>query len=376
MTDAVLFEELATAGGHRFGSATLNAPAALNALTLTMVRALLPKLRQWVADDAIAGVVLQSAGDRAFCAGADLRELYESLRATGVGEPSPYARTFFSEEYELDYLIHTCAKPILCWGHGVVMGGGIGLMSGASHRVVTPQSRLAMPEITIGLYPDVAGSWLLERMPGRVGLFLGLTGAVIDAADALFCGLADVAIAADRRAEVLAALQAMPWTGVARDDRAALSRQLARYAVRELPASTVRRHLDLINELLAGDDLREMAARLGELRSDDAWLTKAVATFANGSPTSAALAFELRRRVRHLSLADVFRLEYNVSLGCCAHADFVEGIRALLIDKDRKPRWSPASIGEVTPALIEDHFRARFTTPHPLAGLESGAVAR
>jgi enoyl-CoA hydratase/carnithine racemase len=376
MTDAVLFEELATASGHRFGSATLNAPAALNALTLTMVRALLPMLRQWVADDAIVGVVLQSAGDRAFCAGADLRALYESLRATGVGEPSPYARTFFSEEYELDYLIHTCAKPILCWGHGIVMGGGIGLMSGASHRVVTPQSRLAMPEITIGLYPDVAGSWLLERMPGRVGLFLGLTGAVIDAADALFCGLADVAIAADRRAEVLAALQAVPWTGVARDDRAALSRQLARYAVRELPASTVRRHLDLINELLAGDDLREMAARLGELRSDDAWLTKAVATFANGSPTSAALAFELRRRVRHLSLADVFRLEYNVSLGCCAHADLVEGIRALLIDKDRKPRWSPASIDEVTPGLIEDHFRSRFTTPHPLAGLECGAVAR
>ena len=158
MTDAVLFEELATASDHHIGSATLNAPAALNALTLPMVRALLPMLQQWVADDAIVGVVLQSAGDRAFCAGADLRELYDSLRATGLGEPSPYARTFFSEEYALDYLIHTCAKPILCWGHGIVMGGGIGLMSGASHRVVTPQSRLAMPEITIELYPDIADS--------------------------------------------------------------------------------------------------------------------------------------------------------------------------------------------------------------------------
>jgi enoyl-CoA hydratase/carnithine racemase len=217
---------------------------------------------------------------------------------------------------------------------------------------------VAMPEITIGLYPDVAGSWLLERMPGRVGLFLGLTGAIIDAADALFCGFADLAIDNERRADVLRAIQSAPWTGEPRADRTAMSRLLADHALR-LPPSNLRQHFDLINELMAGDDLRAIAARLREHRSDDPWLTKAVATFAHGSPTTAALVFELRRRVRHLSLADVFRLEYDVSLGCCAHHDFVEGIRALLIDKDRTPRWSPATLDDVTPALVEDHFRAR-----------------
>jgi len=367
--DVVRFEELVTASGHRFGLATLHAPATLNALSLAMVQALAPVLHRWETDDAIAGVVLQGAGDRAFCAGADLHELYHSLRQGGA-DPSAYARGFFAQEYELDYRIHTYAKPFVCWGHGIVMGGGLGLMAGASHRVVTPQSRIAMPEINIGLYPDVGGSWLLGRMPGRVGLFLALTGASLDAADAMFCGVADFALDAGGRAPLLAAIQAARWTGSPSDDRAAVSQLLAAQALRDLPVSNVRQRFDLINEWTAGEALPEIAARLRAVRSDDPWLTRAVHAFTSGSPTSAALAFELRRRARHLSLADVFRLEYDVSLGCCAHPDFVEGIRALLIDKDRTPRWTPASIEEVTPQLIEDHVRPRYAGPHPLAELD------
>ncbi|MBX3213594.1 MAG: enoyl-CoA hydratase/isomerase family protein [Labilithrix sp.] len=366
----VLFEELPTACGRSVGVATLNAPAALNALSLSMVRALTPMLRQWAYDNAIVGVVLQGAGEKAFCAGGDLRELYESLRAN-PGEPSDYARGFFAEEYQLDYLIHTFDKPILCWGHGIVMGGGIGLMSGASHRVVTSQSRLAMPEITVGLYPDVGGSWLLRRMPGRLGLFLALTGASLNAADALFCGLADLHLSAGARAEVLAAIQATSWSDSPRQNHAELSRVLARHEVRDLPRSNVREHFDLISELMAGDDLVDIAVRLRGLRREDPWLSGAAATFAKGSPTSAALAFELRRRVKHASLADVFRLEYDVSLGCSAHSDFVEGIRALLIAKDKSPRWSPASLEEVTTELVEDHFRPRWAGAHPLAALSA-----
>lgn len=368
MTDVVLFEELSTACGRRFGVATLNAPSALNALSLEMVRALTPALRRWAEDETVAAVVLQGAGDKAFCAGGDLRELYPSLRS-GEALPSAYARAFFAEEYQLDHLIHAYEKPILCWGHGIVMGGGIGLMAGASHRVVTSQSRLAMPEISIGLYPDVGGSWLLRRMPGRVGLFLALTGVPFNVADALFCGLADFHLSAESRPDILAAIRGEHWTDSAHNNRAVLSRLLSRRAVRDLPESNVRRHFDLINELMAGDDLSDIAARLRGLQSDDPWLTTATATFAKGSPTSAALAFELWRRVLHLSLADVFRLEYIASLGCCAHADFVEGIRALLIEKDKKPRWNPASLEEVPRELIEDHFRPRFDGSHPLAEL-------
>lgn len=370
MTD-VLFEELPTACGRRVGIATLNAPPALNALSLSMVRALTPMLRQWAYDSGVVCVVLQGAGDKAFCAGGDLRELYESLRAS-PGEPSAYARGFFAEEYQLDYLIHTFEKPILCWGHGIVMGGGIGLMAGASHRVVTPQSRLAMPEITVGLYPDVGGSWLLRRMPGRVGLFLALTGASLNAADALFCGLADVHLSAAARAEVLAALRATTWSDSPRRNRAELSRILARSEVRDVPRSNVREHFDLLNELVAGDDLVDIGVRLRGLRREDPWLAGAAATFTKGSPTSAALAFELWRRVKRASLAEVFRLEYDVSLGCCAHVDFVEGVRALLIDKDKKPRWNPASLEEVTAELVEDHFRPRYEGSHPLAALGLG----
>ncbi len=369
MTDVVLEEELPTACGRRFGVAMLHAPSALNALSLEMVRALTPALARWAKDETVIGVVLQGAGEKAFCAGGDLRELYQSLRRSEA-RPSAYARSFFAEEYELDYLIHTYEKPILCWGHGIVMGGGIGLLAGASHRVLTSQSRLAMPEISIGLYPDVGGSWLLRRMPGRVGLFLALTGASLNVADALFCGLGDFHLSAESRPDVLAAIQTTHWSDSAHEHHADLSRFLAHRAVRELPESNLRRHFDLIGELMAGDDLEDIATRLRTLRSDDPWLTAATTAFSKGSPTSIALAFELWRRALHLSLADVFRLEYTASLGCCAHSDFVEGIRALLIEKDRKPRFHPESLEEVSRELIEAHFQPRFEGPHPLAELD------
>lgn len=365
--EPVLFDELPTACGRRFGLATLNAPASLNALSLAMVQALTPALRAWGADPAIAGVVLQAAGEKAFCAGGDLRELYQSMQRCGAG-PNPYAHGFFAQEYQLDHLIHSYAKPVLCWGHGIVMGGGIGLLAGASHRVVTATSKLAMPEISIGLYPDVGGSWFLRRMPGRVGLFLALTGAPLNAADALFCGLADVHVGTHRD-DLLAAIGAARWSDTAADNRAELSRLLARHAATTPAPSRVRQHFDQINALMAGDDLQDIAARLRALQSEDPWLAGAAATFAKGSPTSAALAFALWQRVHHLSLAEVFRLEFRVSLGCCAHPDFAEGIRALLIDKDRLPRWSPAALEHVTPEWIEDHFKPRFAAPHPLAML-------
>ena len=370
MTGAVvLFDEIKAAGGQRFGVATLNAPASLNSLSAEMVRLLTPRLRAWAADAGVAGVLLDGAGEKAFCAGGDLRQLYASMGEYGPNR-NPYAEDFFRAEYQLDHLIHTFPKPVLCWGHGIAMGGGLGLMAGASHRVVTETSRLAMPEIGIGLYPDVGGSWLLRRMPGRVGLFLALTGAHLNAADAIFCGLADICIAHEHKTAVLAAIGEAAWQGNARTDRAALSRLLARHAAGTPPQrSQVRSHFDTINALMAGDELLEIAQRLRTLASGDPWLAAAAATFAKGSPTAAALSFELWQRMHHMSLAEVFRLEYWASLGCCAHHDFREGIRALLIDKDRNPRWNPPTLEQVTREHIEDHLRPRADGPHPLAAL-------
>ncbi|RZL89786.1 MAG: enoyl-CoA hydratase/isomerase family protein, partial [Variovorax sp.] len=201
----VLFKTIPTAGGRHFGVATLNAPASLNALSVDMVRLLTPRLREWAADDDIVGVVLDAAGEKAFCAGGDLRALYQTLLDC-KDRRNAYAERFFGEEYELDHLIHTYPKPFLGWGHGIVMGGGVGLLAGASHRVVTEGSRVAMPEVAIGLYPDVGGSWFLRRMPGRTGLFLAFTAAPLNAADAIFCGLADVLVPQAAKAQVLEAI--------------------------------------------------------------------------------------------------------------------------------------------------------------------------
>jgi len=365
----VLFEEVSTASGHRFGIATLNAPAALNALSVDMVRALLPRLSDWQADAGIAGVVLQAAGEKAFCAGGDLRQLYATLRECGAGR-NTYAEDFFREEYELDHLIHTYAKPLMCWGHGIVMGGGVGLMAGCTHRVVTEGSRVAMPEVNIGLYPDVGGSWFLRRMPGRTGLFLALTAAQMNAADAIFCGLADHLVPQANKAQLMEAIAATRWHGEGAADRAELSRLLARAGEgASAPASKVRAHFDTINALMAGEDLLDIARRLGEFKSDDAWLSGAAQAFAKGAPSSAAVTFAIWQRVLHMSLAEVFRLEYRASLGFCAHHDFAEGIRAVLIDKDRKPQWQPARLEDITPEFVADHLRERGEMPSSLAAL-------
>lgn len=371
MTDCVLFDTVPTASGHVFGRATLNAPTSLNALSLSMVDLLHPQLKAWAADPAVAGVVLDAVGDKAFCAGGDVVALYRSMRASEPGQVPAEAAQFFEREYRLDHLIHGFPKPFLCWGHGIVMGGGIGLMAGASHRVATARTRLAMPEITLGLYPDVGGSWFLGRAPGRTGLFLALTGASLNAGDARFAGLADFVLRHEDHAEVLAAIAATTWQGDAAPDSATLSHLLEiRGAGIEAPASPLRTHFDRIQAVVGHDRVADIAPRLAALASDsDPWLATAGATFAKGSPTSAWLSFEMQRSARHLSLADVFRREYDASVACCVHGDFAEGVRALLIDKDKTPRWKPATLAELDERELRSHFMPALVGTHPLSDL-------
>jgi enoyl-CoA hydratase/carnithine racemase len=360
--------QILTADGRSFATATLHAPASLNALSLDMIRRLTHALSAWRDDPRVVGVVLQGAGERAFCAGGDLRELYESMRRYGDA-PNPVAQAFFGEEYRLDYTVHTYPKPILGIGRGIVMGGGIGLFAGCSQRIVTDTSRLAMPEITVGLYPDVGGSWILRRMPGRTGLFLALTGASLNAADAMFVGLADAHVESLRVQPLLEEIAAISWRTDPRENKALLARISNAAASVPLQPSRIREHYDEIQALMAGEDLNAIAERLRKFDHADPWLVQAAQAFRSGSPTSAALAFELWHQVLHLSLADAFRLEYRASLGCCAHPDFAEGIRALLVDKDRAPKWTPPSLEEVTPAWIRSHFEERFAGPDPLVAL-------
>ena len=379
MSQVALFEELPTSHGKRIGVATLNSEKTLNSLSLDMAKLLDEKLSAWAKDPAIALVILQGAGEKAFCAGGDLQLLYRAIleqRAKG-GEAArdprgnAFAEEFFELEYRLDYDLHTYPKPYLCWGHGIVMGGGMGLMAGASHRVVTEVSRLAMPEVTIGLFPDVGASWLLNRTPGKTGLFLGLTGAQLKAADALFVGFADHVVAQADKQKVFDALLALDWTGERDHDDALLTDVLRANAHEPLPPGPLREHFDLINDLCSRGSLPEIVEAILGLQTEDPWLQRAQHTLAAGAPGSARIAYELLRRTRLLSLADVFRIEHGVALQCAARGDFGEGIRALIVDKDRQPKWTHADIHGATREWAETVI---FESPwsadtHPLAAM-------
>lgn len=365
MEAAVLFETRALADGRRLGMATLNVPKSLNALSLEMIDLLYAQLRVWQDDEGIAAVWLDATGDKAFCAGGDIVRLYRSMVETPAGERNRYAEDFFSREYRLDYLLHTFAKPVICWGHGIVMGGGLGLLAGCSHRVVTETSRIAMPEITIGLHPDVGGSWLLNRMPGRLGLFLGVTGSHINASDAIFVGLADRVIAQQRKDSVIAALQASDKL-----DHGAVSAILReqQMSAAEVPTSALRDRFDEINALCDVDSLAQLHGRICAYRGEDKLLGRAAATLARGCVQTAWLVWEGQRRVRHLSLAEAFRMEWSMSVQCALHDDFREGVRALLIDKDGAPQFRYQAI-EAFPADRLAEFFVSPVSPHPLEGL-------
>ena len=369
----VLAETLVANNGSLIGVLTLNAEKTLNALSLPMVDLLSAQLAAWAYDERIAMVLLQGAGEKAFCAGGDLHNLYSTMmghrgsRQAGDVLGNGYANEFFAREYTLDYRIHTYPKPILCWGHGIVMGGGIGLMAGASHRVATEKTRLAMPETGIGLFPDVGGSWFLSRMPGGLGRFLALTGASINAADARYAGLADRVLPHAELPQVLATLLRQPWSDDCAGNHVLLGAVLrvAEEGTAACAPGPLRQHRDLIDKLGGQESLEAVLAAFAAVQSDDPWLAKALSAVQRAAPGSLALTWRLLERAPRLSLADVFRMEYGAALHCCAQGDFMEGVRALLIDKDLRPRWRPAGS---TRHFLDNPWRPR---EHPLAGLDN-----
>lgn len=383
----ILFETIKSANGYLIGMVQLNAEKTLNALSLDMIDLIAAQLATWSTDDNVAMVFMHAAGEKAFCAGGDLQRLYQSMLNHHESQhknditANQYACDFFEREYRLDYVIHTYSKPILCWGHGIVMGGGMGLMAGASHRVVTEKSRLAMPEIGIGLFPDVGGSYFLNQMPEHVGLFLALTGAMINASDARFINLADYVIAQADKAQVLKILQQQPWTTLSTKNGFLLDTVLndAQIKLAEssdcVTAGPIETQLHTIQTLGASDNhsqqnIDEVIEAIINHNSDDKWLSKASASLKKGSPSSAHLASLLLNLAKDMSLADVFRLEYLAALHCAARPDFAEGIRALLIDKDLQFKWHPATHADITPEWIDGYISNPWSNEtHPLADL-------
>ncbi|MBT4518712.1 MAG: enoyl-CoA hydratase/isomerase family protein [Halieaceae bacterium] len=367
--EPVLFAELSARRG-KIGQITLNIPPTLNSITLEMVDLLQQKLDQWRTNPEIAAVFIDAAGEKAFCAGGDVHALHASAVAT-PGGPCPYAEDFFTREYRMNYALCTYPKPIICWGHGIVMGGGLGIMAGCSHRVVTEKTRMAMPEITIALFPDVGGSWFLNRMPGQSGLFLGLTAAHFNAADALYVDLADRFISSDYKQSVLDQLQEQSFLVDPQPNHGLVRHILRNFADRSIgncPGGQVEPHMGAINTLCDGDDIHQVIDNITTGETDDPWLSKAQAGLAHGSKLAALWTQRQLQETRFASLKEVFQAEIKLATQIVRHPEFAEGVRALLIDKDRKPVWQYQASRDVPLALLDSFFVAPWDD-NPLADL-------
>ncbi|TWI52622.1 enoyl-CoA hydratase/carnithine racemase [Pseudomonas duriflava] len=355
--------------GGAIGRVTLDAPTSLNALSFGMAVQLMEQLQRWSSDPHIEAVWLEGRGEKAFCAGGDIVSLYKAMREGQAG-PGKMTGDYFTLEYRLDHFIHHYPKPVIVWGAGYVMGGGLGLLAGASHRVVCETTRVAMPEVSIGLYPDVGASWFLNRMPGRCGLFLGVTGAQLTASDGVFVGLADRCITADRRENVLADLQALPHA-ISHRSISRLLREHEQASRGVMPEPNVQPLFDTIQAMTDVDDDQALLMGIKAYTGDNAWLSKAARTLAQGSPTSAAITLRQLRRSKRWSLAQALRSELDLSVRCTQLGELEEGIRALLIDKDRQPKWHPDPLETDNTAWLDAFFEPAFPEEeHPLRDLK------
>lgn len=360
----VLFETLAIGDGLQLGLITLNRPKSLNALTTSMCKLISEQLATWETDDSIVAIVLRGTGERALVAGGDIVNLYQARKEwDGEGIAPQGAIDFFANEYHLDTQMHQYHKPIIAWGSNIVMGGGMGLLSSSSHRIVTETTRAAMPEVNIGLFPDATGSWFLQRYPAKSGLFMALTGADANANDALLCNLADFRMNSQDFDKMVQCLAEADWKEVVKlkhkEYQSLKLHNIVTTALNkcsiesikntDFAPSNVAKYLPSIQNLMTCGGLEKIDNILmsdeklqkfcPDLANDD-WFKSALGNYRYGCPVTKAITYEMYQRADNLSLSEVMALETNVALHCIIYPDFSEGVRALLVDKDRNPKWS------------------------------------
>jgi enoyl-CoA hydratase/carnithine racemase len=344
-TDQVLAEVR-----NHIGHLTLNRPAGLNALTLEMVRSLQRHLDQWAQDPQVHAVMLRGEGPKGFCAGGDIRSLHDSYKA---GEK--LHEDFFVEEYALDLCIHRYRKPVLVLMDGFTLGGGMGLAQGCDLRIVTERSRLGMPEVGIGYFPDVGGSYFLPRVPGELGIYLGVSGSQIKAADALHCGLADWYVDSEKLAALDDGLDRLTFGANPLKDLQGLLAKLGTQTLADAPLAALR---PVIDHFFALPDLPSIIEQLRAVTIGDSrqWALDTADLLETRSPLAMAVTLELLRRGRHLALEDCFAMELHIDRQWFAHGDIIEGVRALIVDKDKQPRWNPPTLAGLTAQRVDQFF--------------------
>ena len=339
-TDEIIFEQRGVVG-----RVTLNRRKALNAVTYGMVKALRAQLEAWAVDDSVTRIVVIGAGDKAFSAGGDIRNLYEMGRAGKIDA----CLSFFRDEYALNKYIRNYPKPYVSVIDGLVMGGGVGLSVHGSHRIAGDKYSFAMPEVSIGFFPDVGATWFLPRMPGETGAYCALTGERFDAADGVALGLATHRIASERLPAVLELL----------DAGQSVHGALSAFA-RPAGEGPVTRRKAIIDRLFTGNSVEAILAALDAAgtsgHADCEWAAKAAALIRAKSPLSLKLALAQVRRGGQWDFAACMKAEFNIVSRVMRGNDFYEGVRAVIVDKDNAPRWLPATLADVSDAEIDRHF--------------------
>jgi enoyl-CoA hydratase/carnithine racemase len=345
---------------------TLNRPGALNALSLEMILRLRTLFDEYSADPQVFAVLIRGAGEKAFCAGGDIRALYKSFKNGGS-----LHNEFFAAEYPLDYLLYSYPKPYAALLDGITLGGGMGISQGSRLRIVGERTRMAMPEVAIGFFPDVGGSYFLSRLPGELGRYLALSGLQIGAADAIFCQLADLYLPPAAIASLADDLAALRWS---HDRCADLLRFLQARAAAPSSPPTLAGLRDCI---VAHFSKTSVTAILDSLESETRgayapWAHETAKLMRSRSPTLLSVTLRQLQRGSSMRLADCFRMELGMAAYSFEQGDFLEGVRAVLIDKDNTPCWQPSRIEDVTDTMIEAFFKERWHgATHPLAALDS-----
>ncbi|NMM26315.1 MAG: enoyl-CoA hydratase/isomerase family protein [Glaciimonas sp.] len=353
---------------NHIGCITLDRPKALNSLALEMIRAITEALLEWRADGTIRAVLIRSSSAKAFCAGGDIRFFYDIGTATPRGG-SALLEDFFTEEYTLNHLIHHYPKPYIALMDGVVMGGGMGVAQAgpASRlRIVTERTKMAMPEVNIGMFPDVGSGYFLSQCPGQIGAYLGVTGDIITAADALYAGLADFFLPSPQ----LPVLTEMLESGDDIEVRTAICDFAAGFDNAIAPeAGMLAVHRDAIDRHFAQSTVPDIIKSLAQ---DDApFAQKTLALMQKRSPLMMCVTLEQIQRSAALSVADCLRMERTMMRHCFEQGEVIEGVRALVVDKDNAPQWSPATLAAVTPDMIAAFFAPVWPPhAHPLRSLE------
>lgn len=343
--DEIQFE---VAGG--VGRIVLNRPKAFNALTLDQIRAMEPALDAWAKDDSVQVVIIEGAGDKAFCAGGDIRVLYDA----GCAGDRAGVQAFFTEEYHLNRQIKTFPKPYVALIDGFTMGGGVGISIHGSHRVTSERTVFAMPETGIGMFPDVGGTWFLSRLPGKIGLYLGLTGARLKAADCYYTGLSTHHIPAERHNDLLKALGSSK-EGLKTSEEAQAAVTIILDMFHEDPGTApLEARRELIDHCFSGSSVEDILSRLAAEGSE--WSLQTAETIRSKSPLAQKIAFRQMQVGPSLDFDRCMQTEYRLAMRVAGTGDFLEGVRAAIIEKDNAPKWQPATLAEISQESVDALF--------------------